>query len=62
MKTYKIVFSYKDSPEIIDSTDNLTEAKFLLSEYKLAYRNVKNCNVYLTMHWIDNNETYTKKI
>ena len=62
MKTYKIIFSYKDQSEKIDETDNLMEAKYLLSEYKLAYRNIKQCKVYLTMHWTDNNETYTKKI
>ena len=59
---YKIIFSYNDESECIDTADNLTEAKFLLSEYKLAFRNVKNCKVYLSMHWIDNNETYTKNI
>ncbi|MHA2181651.1 MAG: hypothetical protein ACXAAH_09535 [Promethearchaeota archaeon] len=47
MKTYKIMFVYNDTSEKIDETDNLTEAKYLLSEYKLAYRNVKNCYVYL---------------
>ena len=44
---YKIIFSYKDQSEKIDETDNLTEAKFLLSEYKLAYRNMKHCKVYM---------------
>ena len=59
---YKIIFSYKDQSEVIDTANNETEANYLLSEYKLAFRNVKNCKVYLSMHWIDNNETYTKNI
>ena len=44
---YKIIFSYKDESEIIDTADNLTEAKYLLSEYKQAFRNVKNCKIYM---------------
>ena len=44
---YKIIFSYRDNSEVIDTAENLTEANYLLSEYKLAYQNMKHCNVYL---------------
>ena len=44
---YKIIFSYKDASEIIDYTDNLTEANFLLNEYRTAFKNIKGCYVYM---------------
>lgn len=44
---YKIIFVYNDSSEIIDTVEIYSEAIQLKHEYKLAFRNIKGCEVYL---------------
>jgi hypothetical protein len=44
---WEIKFVYKDQSEVLETTESMHEAQYLYSEYKLAFKNIEGCEVYL---------------